>query len=234
MEKIIGILGGMGPAAAVELLRRIIALTPAQCDQDHIRVIMDNNTKMSDRTSAILGNGPSPLAEMIRTAENLEKAGANLIMVPCNTAHYYFEELERRIHVPILNMIELTCQHIVREFPNVEKVGLIAANVVVEKNLYGKILEPVGINMIYPPASMQQEVMKAIRKLKAGKMVEAGETIREVAYHLIQEGSEIIICGCTEVSLVLHNGDVYKDVVDSLQILAEAAVAEARASPNTL
>lgn len=90
MGKVIGILGGMGPEATAELFLRIIKATPAQRDQDHLRVIVDNNPKIPDRTAAILGEGQSPLPEMVRTARNLERAGVDFIVMPCNTAHYYY------------------------------------------------------------------------------------------------------------------------------------------------
>ncbi len=99
-EKIIGILGGMGPAATLALYERIIALTPAQCDQDHLRVIIDSNPKIPDRTAAILGNGESPLPAMAESAKTLERAGADFIVIPCNTAHYWLDELQKEVAIP--------------------------------------------------------------------------------------------------------------------------------------
>jgi len=86
-EKTIGILGGMGPYATVELFSKILKFTPARKDQEHLRIIIDNNLKIPDRTEAILGNGKSLLPEMIATAKNLEKAKVDFILIPCNTAH---------------------------------------------------------------------------------------------------------------------------------------------------
>ena len=98
-EKIIGILGGMGPEATADLFYKIIKLTPAKKDQEHLRIIIDNNPKIPDRTKAILYKGENPLPELIKTAQNLEKAGANFIIMPCNTAHYYHHEIQKIINI---------------------------------------------------------------------------------------------------------------------------------------
>ena len=111
-EKIIGILGGMGPEATADLFYRIIRSTPVKRDQDHPRTIIYSNSKVPDRTAAILGKGPSPLPEMTMAATKLEKTGADFIVIPCNTAHYFIEELRKEIDIPILDMIELTAKTI--------------------------------------------------------------------------------------------------------------------------
>mgnify|MGYP000241628663 CR=1 FL=1 len=212
----------------VSVLGRIIRITPAQKDQDHIRVIIYNNPKIPDRTAAILGKGPNPLPEMIETARKLEEAGADFIIIPCNTAHYYYEELRKNVGIPILNMIELTSQKIAERFPQVKKVGLIGTTGTVKARLYDRALERRGIQVIYPPEGLQNKVMEAIYdNIKAGRIREGKEIMGKVAKQLIKEGAEIIICGCTEVSLVLRSGDIPVPLVDPLQILAEVAVAEA-------
>ena len=228
-EKVIGILGGMGPEATVDLFRRIIQATPAEKDQDHIRVIIDSNAKIPDRTAAIIGEGISPLPEIVKTAKNLERAGADFIVIPCNTAHYYFEELKKSVGIPILNMVDLTAQTIRKRFPNVKKAGVIGTTGTVMAGIYNRALEKNGVKVIYPPQGLQDEVMKAIySNIKAGRILKGKEIIADVATHLIKEGAEIIICGCTEVSLVLKSEDISVPVVDPLQVIAETAVVCAR------
>ncbi|GAH53208.1 unnamed protein product, partial [marine sediment metagenome] len=107
-EKIIGILGGMGPEATVDLFHKIIKFTPAKKDQDHFRIIIDNNPKIPDRTAAILGKGEDPLPALQETARNLEKAGVDFIIIPCNTAHYFLPQIQKSVNIPVLNMIEET------------------------------------------------------------------------------------------------------------------------------
>jgi len=103
-QKIIGILGGMGPEATLDLFHKIIKLTYAEKDQDHLRIIIDNNPKIPDRTDAISGTGKDPLPKLIVTAQILEKAGADFIIIPCNTAHYFISEIQQSIKIPILTL----------------------------------------------------------------------------------------------------------------------------------
>jgi aspartate racemase len=224
-EKIIGILGGMGPEATADLFARIIRETPARKDQDHLRVIIDNNPKIPDRTAAILGDGVSPLSEMVKTAKNLEKAGADFIIMPCITAHYYYEELRKSVKIPVLSMVELTAQNISKNFPKAKRAGLLGTTGTVQGKLFDKSLGKFGVEMIYPSDAFQRRIMEAIYDfIKAGKILEGEKIVVEVANHLIELGADVIICGCTETSLVLKNGDITKPVVDPVQILAQTAV----------
>lgn len=233
-ERVIGILGGMGPEVTAELFCRIIKATRAKKDQDHLRVIIDNNPKIPDRTKAIISKGPSPLPEMVKTARNLESAGADFIIIPCNTAHYYYEELKKSVRIPVLNMIELTAQVIKKEYPDVKKAGLIATTGTVKTKIYNQALGRIGVKVISPPEDLQKKVMKAIYdNIKAGHVMEGKKIIVNAANYLAEKGSEIIICGCSEVSLVLKNGDLPIPIIDPLQILSEVAVATAlRRTPN--
>ena len=227
-KKVIGILGGMGPEATADLFYRIIKATPARKDQDHLRIIIDNNPKIPDRTAAIINKGLSPLPEMVKTAKNLERAGADFIIMPCVTAHHYYEELRKSVKISVLNMIELTTQKIEKNFPGVKKAGLIATVGTIKSKIYDQALGRIGVRVIIPPESMEQDVMKAIyNHIKAGSLIEGKHIIVNVANQLIEMGAEAIICGCTEVSLVLKNGDLSVPVIDPLQILAETAVATA-------
>ena len=117
-EKVIGVLGGMGPEATIDLFQKIVKLTPAKKDQEHIRIIIDNNPKIPDRTKAILYNGENPLPELVKTAQNLERAGADFIIIACNTAHYYFHKIQKELlnessscifHILILFLLILKC-----------------------------------------------------------------------------------------------------------------------------
>jgi len=214
----------MGPEATAELFLRIIKATPAEKDQDHLRIIIDNNPKIPDRTADIIGGGPSSLPEMMKTAKNLEKAGADFIIMPCNTAHYYYEELSKTVHIPVLNMIELSAKRIKDDFPDVRKVGILATTGTVKTKIYDQSLSRVSVQVIVPDDDMQDVVMKAIYNIKAGCIREERQAVMRAANHLIEKGAEAVICGCTEVSLVLKSGDVTVPVIDPLQVLAETAV----------
>ncbi len=222
-EGVIGILGGMGPEATAELFYRIIKATPARKDQDHLRIIIDNNPKIPDRTAAILHQGPSPLPMMIETARNLERAGASFLIIPCNTSHYYINELRKEIEIPIVNMIELTALKL--KNMNFRRIGLLATTGTIKTRLYQDALMKEGMKAIIPPEDLQNEVMSAIYDyIKAGNLKTGRKIVLRVAKELIKNGAEAILCGCTEISLVLKEGDLSVPVIDPLELLAKEAV----------
>ncbi len=228
-EKIIGILGGMGPEATADLYMRIIRATPVEKDQDHYRVIIDSNAKIPDRTPAILGTGPSPLPMMLETGRNLQRAGADFIIMPCNTAHYFHSQLQEGLEVPVLHMIRLSAEETRRSHPDVHRAGLLATDGTLASRLYQESYGDQGIEIIAPTEETQKQVMDAIYKhIKRGGLKTGGRLLHTAAHELIDAGAEAIICGCTEVSLVLHDGDLTAPVIDPLQVLAEKTVMLAR------
>ena len=197
-------------------------------DQDHFRVIIDSNAKVPDRTPAILGTGPSPLPMMLETGLNLQRAGADFIIMPCNTAHYFHDRLQAGLKIPVLHMIRLSAEDTKRRHPEVTKAGLLASDGTLASRLYESYGEQ-GIEIVAPSEESQRDVMKAIyRHIKRGDLETGGKLLHRMAHELMDAGAEAVICGCTEVSLVLHDGDLTVPVVDPLQILAEKAVELAR------
>lgn len=229
-EKVIGILGGMGPEATAALFLKIIKSTPAKKDQDHLRIIIDNNPKIPNRILAILGKGKSPLKQLQETLHNLEKAGAELIAIPCNTAHHYYRELQESTNVPIINMISETVAYIYKNFPDIKKIGLLATTGTIKAGIYHKAITKMEV--ITPDEAAQETVMNAIygeQGIKAGyTQGKPRDDILEVAKALINRGAEAIIIGCTEVSLVLTQEDLPVPLIDALQVLAAVAVRKAR------
>jgi aspartate racemase len=228
-EKIIGILGGMGPEATIDLFYKIIKFTPAEKDQDHLRIIIDNNPKIPDRTAAILGKGEDPLLALQETARNLEKAGADFIIIPCNTAHYFLPSIQESVKIPILNMIEETAKETQKRIPQIQKVGLLASIGVYETKIYHQHFEKFNIEIISPEEKDKEEVMKAIYAVKAGDLSnEVKGNIIKIAQKLIDKEAEAIIAGCTEIPLILKEGDISVPIIDPTQILAKAAVQKAK------
>jgi len=229
-EKVIGILGGMGPEATADLFLKIIKATSVKRDQDHLRIIIDNNPKIPERTAAILGKGESPLKQLLETLSNLEKAGAEIIAIPCNTAHHYYRELQESTKTTIINMISETAAYIHRNFPDIKKIGLLATTGTIKAGIYHTVITRMEI--ITPDESAQETVMNAIcgeQGIKAGcTQGKPKRDILEVAKMLINRGAEAIMAGCTEVSLVLSQNDLPVPLIDPLQILAEAVIREAR------
>ncbi|MCD6299664.1 MAG: amino acid racemase [Dehalococcoidales bacterium] len=231
-DKVIGILGGMGPEATADLFLRIIKVTPAKKDQDHLRIIIDNNPKIPSRIQAILGKGESPLKQLQETLHNLEKAGAEIIAIPCNIAHCYYNELQESTKAHIVNMISETTAYIYRNFPHIKKVGLLTITGVITIGIYHKTLTKVKV--ITPDEATQAIVMDAIfgeQGIKAGyTQGKPRRDILAVANTLINKGAEAIMAGCTEVSLVLSQNDLPVPLIDPLQVLAEALVKKAKSS----
>jgi aspartate racemase len=225
VEKIIGIIGGMGPEATADLYLRIIRATPVEKDQDHYRVIIDSNPKIPDRTPAIIGDGENPLPLMVETAKNVEKAGADFLIMPCNTAHYFYSQLQESVDIPLLHMIRLSAGYTKNNYPTVNKAGLLATDGTIASQLYHDAYSEQGIEINTPDKESQKKVMKAIyQHIKRGNLDDGRRLLHGEAEKLIKKGSESIINGCTEVSIVLHQGDVEVPVVDPLQVLADEAV----------
>ena len=228
-EKIIGILGGMGPEATIDLFYKIIKSTPAEKDQDHLRIIIDNNPKIPDRTTAILGKGEDPLPALQETARNLEKAGADFIIIPCNTAHYYISQIQESVNIPILNMIEETAKETQQRTPQIKKIGLLASMGTYKMEIYHQHFKKFNIEVISPEEKDKEEVMKVIYAVKAGDLSEKGKkNIIQIAQKLIDKGAEAIIAGCTEIPLILKEGDVPVPLIDPTKVLAEIAIQKAR------
>jgi len=228
-EKIIGILGGMGPEATTDLFYKIIKFTPAEKDQEHLRIIIDNNPKIPDRTAAILGKGENPLPALRETAQNLEKAGADFIIIPCNTAHYFLPSIQESVKIPILNMIEETAKETRKKISLIQKVGLLASVGVYETKIYHQHFRKYNIEVISPEEEDKEKVMKVIYAVKAGDLSEGiKKNILKIAQKLIDKGAKAIIAGCTEIPLILKEGDVPVPIIDPTQVLAKIAIREAK------
>lgn len=230
MKRTIGILGGMGPEATADLYLKIIRSTPVSRDQDHFRVIIDSNPAIPDRTAAIFGQGEDPVPALRETARNLELAGADFLVMPCNTAHYFHRQIQEAIRIPLLHMMRETVEYTVRKWPEIKRVGLLATDGTLRTGLYHQALADRGREVIVPSPSDQALVMQAIyggEGIKAGQHEAPRRLMLGVARALLTAGAQAVVAGCTEVPLVLHEGDLPAPVIDATEILALAAVREA-------
>jgi aspartate racemase len=230
MKKKIGILGGMGPEATVYLFDQVIRLTKASRDQDHITTIVYNNPATPDRTGAILGKGPSPLPTLIAGAKLLEKAGADFIMMPCVTAHYYYTEIVKHISIPFIHLLEEVLSYIRAHPGNLKKIGLIATTGTVTTGLFQNLFAANGLEIMVPGREGQELFMEAIYRedgVKSGYKEEPKRKLLQVVQTLLEQQADAIIAGCTEIPLVLSQEDVDIPFVNPLKIMAETAVAKA-------
>ena len=222
--KTIGIIGGMGPLATYDLAEKILDNTVADCDQDNIPVLIDCNTRIPDRTDAILHGGTDPRPEMKKSAKRLESAGADGLIMACNTAHYFYDSVCEDISVPVLHMPRETARHLMDM--GVKKAGVLATDGTCESGVYGRALEEAGITPLYPSEEKQSIIMSLIYDhVKAGIMDFSDLDIDSVISEMQAKGAEVLILGCTELPMAF---DIIRQkvipAVDPTEVLARAAV----------
>ena len=236
-EKTIGILGGMGPEATVDCYAKIIKKTPAKTDQQHLRVIIDSNPKVPDRTAAISGNGPSPVPILVDGCRTLQAAGADFIIMPCVSAHFYLPDIRQQIKLPILSIFDAVADTISGDHPDIKTVGLMGTTGTISGGLFQKRLATANIETIVPDDIQQAKVMAAIYDIKNSRPHRSRKQIATdlvaVAQSLISGDAQGIVAGCTEIPLALRQQNVSVPYFDALTILARAAIIEAGRTPVT-
>lgn len=225
-ELTVGILGGMGPEATVDLMQRVIAATPANDDADHIRMLVDNDPKVPSRIKALIeGTGESPGPYMAKMAQGLERGGADFLVIPCNTAHRFYSDVESAVSVPVLNLLELAAAKIHQSYPEIERVGLLASTAVQLTNLYATAMDKQGIKPIFPDDDFQQNVMTLIKAVKAKNQTEHMiAQFNEAAENLEDQGAGCLLIACTELSVIADSLKSHLPIFDAAQILAEEVV----------
>ncbi len=204
----LGVLGGVGPAATVDFLGKVVRNTPAHRDQDHLKILVEQNPQIPDRTAHLLGQGPDPTLALYATCRRLQAGGADLIAIPCNTAHAYIEAIQGHLDIPIINMLQATVSHIVEGFPNEQTVGLLATTGTLASEIYHRALHSRGLSVAVPPPPLQARMMAAIygtRGIKAGHTSgPCVDDIHQCIGELVSRGIQVVILGCTELPLVLN------------------------------
>lgn len=227
-KKTIGIIGGMGPLATADLFEKIILHTKAACDQDHLRVMIDSNSGIPDRTAAILHGGADPVPELAASARGLERQGAELLLMPCNTAHYFYDAVQASVSVPVLHMIRLTARAL--EERGVRTAGLLATDGTVRTDIYQRCFEGTGIRLLIPDGLDQQAIMDlAYQGVKAGKRDYDTAAARAAMEALLRQGAETLILGCTELPLAMKMYGIDLPATDPTLELALAAIQQAGA-----
>lgn len=202
-KKVIGILGGMGPLATADLFRKMVEHTRAGRDQDHPRILVDCNTNIPDRTAALLHGGTDPVPELTAAARNLERGGAQVIAMPCNTAHGFYDAVQASVAVPVLHMIRLTAQALTER--GVGAAGLLATDGTIQTGIYQRSFQDTGITLLTPEAEDQQAVMDLIyRGVKAGRRDFDASAARRTMENLLERGAQTLILGCTELPLAVE------------------------------
>ncbi len=226
--KTIGILGGMGPDATVDFYSRIIRNTNASTDQEHIPVLIFSNPKIPDRTTCIeTGNSDTISQYLSESAKILETGGADFISIPCNTVHYYFENIKNSVEIPVMHIIDETVNFILKEYPQTDKINLIGTNGTMKTGLYQERFNKVGIETFIPEENIQNNyVMKAIYGIKSGGDLKKARELLISAAKILSEqsGSELVVLGCTEIPLVFNGPVNGLKIVNPTEVLAKKAV----------
>lgn len=224
----VGILGGMGPMATVDLFTKIIECTPASADQDHLKILVYNNPQIPSRIKAILDGTESPREELIQSAQLLENAGADLIAMPCNTAHYWYQDIQNAVKIKVINMIENAADVIKAQEAN-DKIMLFATAATVKTKLYQDVFSAKNIRLQVPITEEQEIIARAIDETKAGKinnnpyLTRIEDTIAK--YQQVEISS--FIAGCTEIPLLFKHIKKNCNKIDPTLLLAQAVVKHA-------
>lgn len=222
----LGVLGGMGPQATVDFMTRVIDLTPAEGDQDHIAMVVQNNPQVPDRQAAMRdGQGAAVSKALTDSAHRLAAGGADVWVMPCNTAHAFVQDAVQSVDLPFISIIEVTIESIVERLPDVRQLGLLATDACLASGVYQSAVDGTAQSLVTLPADQQAECMALIFEVKRGDLsVGVRDRMAALAECLKQRGAEVVIAGCTEIPLVLSADDISLPLVSSTEQLAQRAV----------
>lgn len=222
-RRTVGVIGGLGPLATLDFFERILRRTRTVSEQDHLRLIIDNNTHIPDRNAFARGEGPSPAPALAASARGLEQAGADFIVMTCNTTHAFEADIRAAIGIPFLSIIAETTQAVAGLQP--QAAGVLAGDACLAAGLYQNALSRAGVACLLPDRSSQTSLMELIYRIKAG---DTGDTVRRsartLARRLEAQGADVIIAGCTEIPIVLTPDDIDGELVSSTDVLVDRTI----------
>ncbi|MGI4876458.1 MAG: aspartate/glutamate racemase family protein [Janthinobacterium lividum] len=226
MTKVVGVIGGMGPAATLDFLVKLHHATGATRESDHLRVITDNNPRHADRNAAMVADGPSPAPLLAATAQGLAAAGAELLVMPCNAAHSWAADIVAATPLPFVSMIDAAVTAVVAAVPGVRRVGLLAVEATQASGIYHRGFAAHGIDILAPDMAAFMPLIYAVKRGDIGPEVRAAMAAQAQA--LVDAGADVILAACTEVPLVFAPGDIAASVVSATDALVQATLAAAR------
>ena len=225
--RIPGVLGGLGPEASVDFMSRVLAATNADSDQQHIRMLIDHNPTVPNRHAAIAGDAPSVAPQLIAMAQGLEQSGADFLVMVCNTAHAYSDEIQSSVSIPFISIIDVTVAAIADQ-PG-SRVGVMAASGCLQANLYQDALQAAGHEAICWDEQALEQFMALVYRIKAGqRSPEITSSMQRLAAVLEFDGADILIAGCTEIPLVLNAGGSASPMLSSTDLLVAKTIELAR------
>lgn len=234
-ERLLGVLGGMGPLASAQFMLRLTLLTPATRDQEHVPTVLWSDPRVPDRTANLLHGGEDPLPWLLRGVRGLRHAGCGAIVVPCNTAHRWYDAVAEAAGVPIPHIVDAAATDLRRIGVGRGVIGVMGTEATLHMRLYQDRLIEQGWECITPSQDqLQRLVSPGIALVKANRVAEAFAPLVEVVNDLASRGARAVVLGCTEIPLGVHAGpasDLKVPVVDTIDALARVAITWARGGP---
>lgn len=227
---VVGVLGGMGPLATIDFMRKVLSATAAASDQEHVPVVVSSIPQVPDRTAAFRGDGPSPLAAMVASGQRLVRAGAGLVVMPCNTAHLWFDDVQSALQLPMLHLVDAALEDALAATRRGSTLGLLCTDATLASGLYVNRASrgacTAHVRWALPTAvEMLELVMPGIAAVKADDLATGRDLLERAAVALARRGADAIVLGCTELPLVLDAANAGVPVIDATASLARRAVA---------
>lgn len=221
-----GVLGGLGPGATIDFLHRVVALTPAVTDQDHVHLLVDQNPTVPDRQDAILHDGDSSGPALAKMAAGLEASGCNFLVMPCNTAHAFQDDIVAAVDIPFISIVDVTIDAIPKD---TSTIGLMATPACVHAGIYQSVLSARGLDFVLHDSDQLNDLMGLIYAVKSADWNRATVTsMQALANALVSRGAEAVIMACTEIPLLLNQDNMKVHLVSSTEELARRTVCLAR------
>jgi len=224
-DKLVGVIGGMGPDATIDFMSRVLEKTPAKKDQDHIRMLVEHNPRIPSRQLAMRGDGENPGPVLAEMATRLEAAGADFIVMPCNAAHAWQDDIVAAVNIPFISIIGASVSKALQLAPDNGAVGILTTPACFAAGLYQEALADANREAILQTPDELEEAIALIDRIKAGDKSEPVVTgLCELAERLLSRGAKTLIAACTELPLVLNSSMFTVPLVSSTDVLAEKAV----------
>lgn len=225
-EKTLGVLGGMGPMATAYFMKIIIDMTDAEADQEHIPMLVYNHTTIPDRTEYILDNSKqNPVPILQSDAKKLQSAGVDVIAMPCNTAHFFFEEIQKSVDIPVLHIVKETVEYIAKRDETCKKIGILATKGTLKSGVFEDFCKQYNLEAVLPTKAVSDMLMDIIyNKIKKGKKVSVAEFLG-IIDDMRENGCDAVILGCTELSVIKSDLHLNRyDIIDSLEVLSRRSI----------
>ena len=228
MSKTLGILGGLGPLAGAHFYRRVLELTPARDDDQHLSVVLLSERSIPSRLEHLAGHGPSPVAALTSVARRIVQAGAEILAIPSTTTHAYYEDIAAAVSIPVLNLLKIVADTVAQE--GCRHVGMVATSPTRDYQLYRQAFEAHGLHAVYPDERTQREIMTIIQGVKSTNRLEPwGTRLVQVLEGRWLGQADCVLLACTETPVVFPRearGTRQRDypIFDATDILAQAAI----------